>query len=210
MNGSLDSRQCELLRQAAAWRLISLLLEPPGDGWREKLAGLAAEAGDPDLRSAAEVAQAEAAASTYHYLFGPGGPVSPREVSHRRLVEFGGLLAELQTYYDAFGYQPQTPEPADHIAVEAGFLGYLKLKECYALACGDAERAAVAAKSAQRFLKDHLAGLARSVATALEQTGIRYLECTAKALLERVPKAAPELPVLPEAEMSPYSCTEYE
>lgn len=210
MNAPLDSRQRELLREAAAWRLISLLLESPGNGWREQVAALAAEITDPDLRAAAEAAQGEAAAGTYHYLFGPGGPVTPREVSHRRLIEFGGLLAELQSYYDAFGYQPQTREPADHIAVEAGFAGYLKLKECYALACGDTERAAITAEAAQRFLEEHLAVLARSVATALEQTGIRYLECTAKALLDRVPKTAPELPVLPEAEISPLECPECE
>lgn len=211
MNASLDSRQCELLREAAAWRLISLLLEPPGDGWREKVVALVAEVSDPDLRSAAEAAWTEAAASTYHYLFGPGGPVLPREVSHRRMIEFGGLLAELQTYYDAFGYQPQTPEPADHIAVEAGFLGYLKLKECYALACGDTEHAAITAEAAQRFFEEHLAGLARAVAPGLEQSGIRYLECTSKALLGRAPKSAPELPaVLPEAEPAPFCCAEDE
>jgi nitrate reductase assembly molybdenum cofactor insertion protein NarJ len=200
MNGPLDARQRELLNEAAEWRLISLLLDCPAEGWPENVAGLAAEVRDPELRRAAEAAQGEVSPGAYHSLFGPGGPVAPREVSHRRRLEFGTLLAELQSYYDAFGYQPQTLEPADHITVETGFLAYLKLKECYALACNDSERAAIAAEAAERFLQDHLAGLALPVAAALERSGIGYLECAAKALCARVPKVAPELPVLVEAE----------
>jgi nitrate reductase assembly molybdenum cofactor insertion protein NarJ len=200
MNPLLDERQRRLLAEAAEWRMISLLLECPAAGWREKVAALAPEVADRDLAAAAEAALSEATEGAYHSLFGPGGPVAPREVSHGRLVEFGHLLAELEAQYQAFAYQPQTAEPADHASVEAGFVAYLRLKEAYALACGDAERAAVTAEAARRFLEDHLGVLVRPLAAALERSGLRYLEGAGRALLRRVPETAPALPILGEDE----------
>lgn len=208
MSEPLGERQRELLRQASEWRLISLLLECPGAGWREKVAALAPEVADPDLAAAAQAALVEATEGAYHSLFGPGGPVAPREVSHRRLVEFGSLLAELEAHYRAFAYQPQTPEPADHASVEAGFVAYLRLKEAYALACGDAERAQVTAEAAERFLEDHLGPLAAPLAAALESSGLPYLEGAGRALRRRVPVPTSSLPMLPEAET--FCCGEEE
>jgi TorA maturation chaperone TorD len=196
----MNPRQRELLEDAAGWRLIALLFECPTAGWHDQVAALAAEIADPDLRAAAAAAQSEASEGVYHSIFGPGGPAPPREVSHRRLVEFGGLLSELQAHYNAFAYQPRTLEPADHISVEAGFIAYLRLKEAYALACDDTEHAAITAEAAQRFLEDHLAALATPLAAALAGCGFRYLECAAKALHCRVPESAPALPLLPETE----------
>ncbi len=208
MSPPLGARQCELLRQAAEWRMISLLLECPAAGWREKVAALAPEVADPDLAAAAEAAQEEASEGIYHSLFGPGGPVAPREVSHRRLVEFGSLLAELEAQYEAFAYRPQTAEPPDHVCVEAGFIAYLRLKEAYALACGDPERAAVAAEAAGRFLEEHLSAVAGPLASALECSGLRYLEAAGRALLRRVPPAKPALSVLADPEPEVLGCGE--
>jgi nitrate reductase assembly molybdenum cofactor insertion protein NarJ len=126
---ALDRKQQEMIEDSARWRLISLLFESPVDGWREKLTALASAAPDADLREAAEAAQTEASEGLYYSLFGPGGPASPREVSYHRGVELGGLMSELSGYYDAFGYSPASGEACDHIAVEAGFVGYLRLKE---------------------------------------------------------------------------------
>ena len=47
------------------------------------------------------------------------------------------MLAELNSFYDAFSYKPTTNEVPDHVAVETGFVAYLRLKELYALESGD-------------------------------------------------------------------------
>jgi hypothetical protein len=75
------------------------------------------------------------------------------------------------------------------------------MKEAYALACQDEERAATASESAQRFIEDHLTNLAQPLAERLEGSGIRYLATASAALLRRVgpPKVAPSpLPILQE------------
>ena len=177
--------QQTLLREAAEWRLIGLLLECPKPGWREQLAALSAETGDATLREAGQAALEEASEGLYHSVFGPGGPAPPREVSYHDSVQLGYLVSELASYYDAFGFRADSPETPDHVGVEAGFVGYLRLKEAYALACEDADRAAVTAEAAQRFLDDHLSTMAARLAATLEQSGISYLALATKALLER-------------------------
>jgi TorA maturation chaperone TorD len=189
-----------LLREAAAWRLIALLFECPRDGWREQLAALAAEAQDPRLTTAAEAAQQEASEGLHHSLFGPGGPVSPREVTYHLGVQMGYLLSELNAYYDAFAYRPDTTEAADHLAVESGFMAYLAFKQAYALASGDAEHARVTAEAAARFRTDHLAAMADRVGRALEIGGPPYLALAGLVLRERTgPPVRPILPMATEA-----------
>ena len=135
-----DTDVCQLLREAAQWRLISLLLECPVDGWHDQLAGLAAEVGDAPLREAVDRAREEASQGLYHTAFGPGGPSPPRELSYRDTVHPGRFLAEIRDCYHAFAYTPNTPEAPDHVATEAGFIAYLRLKEAYARACGEREK----------------------------------------------------------------------
>ena len=130
-----------LLRQAAAWRLIGLLLECPGPDWMKQVLALGRDCDDPRLQSAAVAAQTEASEGLHHSLFGPGGPVSPREVTYSGGVQFGYLMAELNAFYRAFAYAPTTMEPLDHLSVEAGFMAYLGMKRAYALASGDTEHA---------------------------------------------------------------------
>lgn len=182
----LGARERRLLEEAAEWRLIGLLFECPGAGWREQVATLGAETADGALRAAAEAARAEATEGFYHSLFGPGGPVSAREAGYREAIALGHLMSELSAYYGAFAYQPVTLEVADHISVEAGFIGYLRLKEAYALASGEAERAAVAAEAARRFTEDHLTAMAEPLAGRLAAAGPRYLVLAAEALRQRV------------------------
>jgi nitrate reductase assembly molybdenum cofactor insertion protein NarJ len=180
----LDGIQRDLIEDSARWRLISMLFECPVDGWRRALTALAAEVPDPDLREAAAAAQAEASEGLYHSLFGPGGPASPREVSYRKGVESGGLLSELTGYYNAFGYDPASLEACDHIAVEAGFVGYLRLKEAYAQACADSDHAELTADAADHFLRDHLSSIAEPLATRLDQSGVHYLALASQALVQ--------------------------
>ncbi len=180
-----DAKQQVLLEDAVGWRLLSILFECPSGSWHEMLSSLSSISADPELKEAAEAAQTEASEGLYHSIFGPGGPAPAREVSYHKSVEFGGLMSELARYYDAFGYQPETQEPGDHVAVEAGFVGYLCLKEAYAWACQDADRAAITADAAKHFIEDHLSNVAEPLAAALERSGVRYLRLAGQALSRR-------------------------
>ena len=141
---------------------------------------------DEALRAMAEAALAQASAPLHHSTFGPGGPAAPREVTYRQDVLPGGMLGELTAFYRAFAYEPTVPEPPDHMAIEAGFVGYLKLKEAFALERGEAEQVAVVAAAARRFLDDHLNPMVEPLALALTASGIEYLAHAGAALLERV------------------------
>lgn len=187
-----DPRVLELLREAAEWRLLGLLLESPGPEWRAQVAALAEEVADADLKEAAVAARQEAGETLYHTTFGPGGPAAPREVSYRGRTLPGPFLAELLAFYEAFAYQPASLEAPDHIAVEAGFLGYLRFKEAYAVARGEQEQAAVTRDAAARFIDEHLATVAEPLARSLDASGIRYLSLTVAAIFRRVgpPRAA--------------------
>jgi len=174
-----------LLEEAAAWRLTGLLFECPSDAWRARLIELAPEVSDPELKAAVAAAPGEATEGLFHTTFGPGGSAAPREVSHRRVPDPGRFLAELAAYYSAFAYLPTTDEPLDHVSVEAGFVGYLRLKEAFALASGDDAAAAVARDAARQFVKDHIAVIAEPLATSLRASGIAYLGHASAALISR-------------------------
>ncbi len=180
----------DLLRQAATWRLIGLLFEPPDEAWREEVRSLGDLPADPTLRLAAELAQHEATPGLYHTTFGPGGPVSPREVAYQNLILPGSLISEIKGYYEAFGYAPRGDEPPDHVAVEAGFIGYLRLKEALARSQQDGEPAAITAEAATCFLQKHLAVMAPPLAAALVDSPNRYLALAATALRQSVEQPA--------------------
>lgn len=182
--GTHRSRQREIIEDSARWRLISLLFEPPGEGWLERLAALATVIPDADLKSASIAAQTEASESLYHSFFGPGGPASPREASYHRGVELGSLMSELTGYYQAFGYDPATQEALDHVSVEAGFVGYLRMKEAYAQACQDPDHAETSADATKSFVNRHLSAIAQPLAAALDRSGIQYLSLAGKALVQ--------------------------
>jgi nitrate reductase assembly molybdenum cofactor insertion protein NarJ len=198
----------ELLTSAAEWRLLSLLFECPSEHWRATVAASAAEITDDGLREAAAAALAEATAGLYHSIFGPGGPAAPREVSYHQTLQLGYLMSEIKGYYQAFAYQPDTSEAADHVAVEAGFVAYLRLKEAYARQCGDEEGATITAEAAQRFLDHHLANVAEPLARALAQSGVRYLALAGEALATRVgpPLTKSPLHVLSDVEECAFDC----
>lgn len=183
----IPSDASALLREAAQWRLVSLLFECPGPSWLEQISTLADEIADATLKAAVEAARQEASPSLYHSTFGPGGPAAPREVSHRRGVLPGASLAELRSLYEAFAYQPTLDEPSDHVAVEAGFVAYLRLKQAYALARGNNEQARICADAGQRFLQEHLGGMAGPLASSLASSDITYLAHAAEALRVRAP-----------------------
>ena len=198
-NTPLNEREFQLAHETAEWRLIAVLLECPSDSWRTQVRALAKEVGDPELKAAAESAQQEADEGLFHYTFGPGGPAPAREATYHLTVELGYLMSELQSFYNAFAFHPRTEEAPDHVAVETGFVAYLKLKELYALRCGDQGRATTAAEAVKLFITDHLSNVAEPLCGRLRDSGIDYLSRAASALAIRVgpPARAPSpLPIL--------------
>jgi hypothetical protein len=93
-------------------------------------------------------------------------------------------------FYEAFQYRPRTDEPLDHVAVEAGFIGYLKMKEAFARARDAADEIEVVAGAARAFLREHLGALAEPLSRRLAETGLRYLALAGQALVRRVPASA--------------------
>jgi nitrate reductase assembly molybdenum cofactor insertion protein NarJ len=206
-----DPRVQELLGEATALRLIGLLFERPRQGWWQEVEVLCREVGDPEITAAADAARREAGEGLYLAVLGPGGIVSPREVSYRGMGDPGHILADIMAFYEAFAFRPETEEPPDHMAVEAGFLGYLCLKEAYARARASEDEAEIAAKAAARFRQDHLATLAWPLADRLEGTEVCYLTLAARALAHRVgprPAANPagETPLPPCDSGCPLTC----
>jgi TorA maturation chaperone TorD len=179
--------------------------ECPTSDWRKQVSGLIDEVADEELKSAAQDALEEASEGLFHHTFGPGGPAPPREATYHQTVQLGYLMSELQAYYNAFAFHPATDEPPDHVSVETGFIGYLRLKEAYALACGNEEQASTASESAQRFIREHLANIAQPFANHLEASDIPYLIKAGAALFRRVgplPNTALPLPILQEEQPS--------
>jgi hypothetical protein len=107
----------------------------------------------------------------------------------------GQVLSDIRAFYDAFSFGPETEEAPDHIAVEAGFLGYLTLKEAYARARGNEEEAEIVSQAATRFCQEHLSTLAWPLADRLEKTEVRYLSLAARALARRSGPRPPTHPV---------------
>jgi len=207
----MDKNIDDLLKEAAEWRLLSLLFECPRGNWEKEVSDLAAEVGDPDLRRAAALAVKEATEGKYHSIFGPGGPAPAREVSYRTWVQPGYLLSELRSYYEAFGFSPDSMESPDHVAVETGFLSFLKLKEAFARTMSETENAEITSDAAQRFKEEHASKISSRLARSLRSSGEEYLSIAGAALLERTgPDPAPadrgSLPLLDQPEEDVFEC----
>ncbi len=192
-----STASAKLIAEAADWRLMGLLLERPRRGWHDEVAALAGEVRTGDLRAAAEVA-CTATEGEYLSCLGPGGQVSPREVAYQPFADPGQLLAALGSAYNAFAFRPHVEEPLDHVAVEVAFVGYLLLKEAFALAGGNADAAAVTAAARRGFVEAHLAPMAAPFAQRLAPSGPPYLLQCGQLLAARVPAApAVQLPPSP-------------
>jgi nitrate reductase assembly molybdenum cofactor insertion protein NarJ len=199
-----------LLGEATAWRLLGLLFERPRETWWQEVEALSRSVSDPEIRAAADTARDQASEGLYLALLGPGGPVSPREVTYRGMEDPGRILADIRAFYEAFAFQPETEEAPDHLAVEAGFVGYLCMKEAYARARGNKDEAEVAAKASARFREAHLAALAWPVTERLAGADVRYLALAAAALAHRSgPRPEPAKTVKarpPRCEHCPMDC----
>ncbi|MGE0363210.1 MAG: molecular chaperone TorD family protein [Vicinamibacterales bacterium] len=187
-----------LLQDAASWRLLGRLFECPTAAWRQDVATLASEVADAELVAAAAGAVAEADEGVYHSVFGPGGPAPPREVSYHDTVELGSVMSALTGAYGAFGYRPALVEAPDHVAVEAGFMAYLRVKQALALLEGDGTHVEITASALEAFRADHLAVYAERLAAILAEAPLEYLQGASRVLARRVgPRPGPKrLPVI--------------
>jgi hypothetical protein len=188
MNEIADVHAQKLLAAAAAWRLASLLLERPQGQWYSEIERLSYEARDEKLSCCFREAKT-ATEEIYHRCFGPGGTVSPREVSYCGFENPGQLMAELNSFYHAFSYLPRREEPIDHVAVEAGFVGYLFLKEAYANQRGDAEAAEITKQARERFMNQHLRRCACGISERLNENP-EYLRNIISWLMKNIPTLA--------------------
>lgn len=187
-----------LLAEAAEWRLYGLLFEYPDAAWTSNVEALMASLADPDLRDLAANALRDASEGLHIALFGPAGTVPPREVTYRGGVQFGYLIAELAAFYDAFGYTPQAQEAPDHLAIELGFVSYLKLKHAHALANGEDAQAEVTGAACEEFVREHIAWQAEPVLKRLEDFAPDYLVEAGKRILAHAgPAPKSDFPLSP-------------
>ena len=180
----------EQLGAAAEWRLLSLLLSRPREGWYREVSSLAEEVGAEALRAAARSAEG-ASEGAFHALLGSGSRASPREAAYSGFHDPGRILADLAARYGAFGFTSRQEEADDHLAVECDFVSYLHLKEAYALSRGQEEEAAVTREARVRFLSEHAAVAGRRLVERLPEGSPAYLQAAAAVLAERLPDIPP-------------------
>lgn len=171
----------EALAAAVRWRLLGLLFERPRPGWLDEVRNLAREVTDPALEAVALEAE-RADEGNYLSVLGPGGAVSPREVAYRPMGDPGKILSEVSGYYRAFAHRPSAEDPADHVAIETGFVGYLMLKESYALARNDTDAARTTREAIGVFIRDHLGSFAEELSQRLTDSAAGHLPATAAIL----------------------------
>lgn len=180
----LNERERELLEDAASWRLLGLSLERPRGDWADTIRAITRDrAVDPRVAATAARTADESTEQAFLAMFGPGGAASPREVSYRRMGDPGRILAELKVIYDAFAFIPQTEEPPDHVSVEVGFVGYLRLKEAFARMTGDDGSADVIRDASTLFIVEHLSYLVAGLQGRLPEG---FFRDTIQIIAERV------------------------
>ena len=190
MKGGGPADVASAMSESTRWRLLGLLFERPRPGWRGEVELLAREVSDPKLRETA-LASRSSDEGSYLRVLGPGGPVSPREVSYRPRHDSGSLLSELAGFYEEHSYRPTTVQnPADHVAVELDFVGFMSQREAYAVARGD-ERAAESTRRAKRaFMEEHLGAFSAQLAQRLEGSAEGHLVEAGKVLRNWCPPRA--------------------
>lgn len=183
--------------RSAIYELLSVAFLYPEHGSVEvlrdgasKLAQSSSLAGQPEtviaLRDLSNVLAETDDASLegeYSRIFGHtvAGDCTPYEGEYGQASIFqkSGVLADLSTFYGAFGMSlsPDLRDRLDHVSVEMEFMHFLTLKEAYAEANGDGEHNAQLCRDAQQsFLVNHLAdwimGFAKSLHKKTDGTGM--------------------------------------
>ncbi len=175
----------QFLADAARWRFESLLFQLPGLQRQLEIESLAREIGDPRLSAWVDKVAAFPEGE-YLALLGPGGKLSPREAGYRPLSDPGQVLADLGAFYSAFAYTPGSENPDDHISSELGFLGFLRLKQAYAMMSGLESERRLVAEAIDRFVEDHLSEFAEGLARKLSEKGPEWLAQAAEQISQRI------------------------
>jgi hypothetical protein len=186
-----DSSSIELLEQASQWHLLSLLLSRPTPGRKEEAAQLAGETGEQRLRAAALEWSVNAEEGSYLQLLGPGGQVPARAVAYRPFADPGWMLSDIGRYHQAFGFDPVTEDPSDHIALLADFVSYLFVKEAYAHERTDEQSAEIARSARRRFIDEQLVPVAQRLAERLDACGATSWSAAAHLIADRIPAPPP-------------------
>lgn len=173
---------------AAASLLVSYPADDPSS-LEERAALAELEVGGPCAEDWERVREALARAlrsstdelrAHYIALFERGGGVSLYETEYgrSRLTSKGSVLADVAGFYRAFGFDlaETAHDMADHLAVELEFYGLLLLKEQLLEEQGDGEGLAIVEDARRKFLRDHLAGLARSALERAPEDTSRLFE----------------------------------
>lgn len=183
---TLTPEAAALLTESAEWRLLGLLFEYPSDTWRQQLTVLIANLQSAGLVPLAEAALEGSSPGMHLALFGPAGSVPLREVTYQGGVQLGYLMSEVSGFYEAFGYANSGEESGDHLAVELGFIAFLRMKEAYAVVAGDSAQAEFARETSETFRKNHLAVMVEPISIALANFAPEYLAGAGQILLNRV------------------------
>ncbi|MBL8229218.1 MAG: molecular chaperone TorD family protein [Bryobacterales bacterium] len=186
MQQAITRETMALLQEAAEWRLLGLMFEYPSETWRHQISALLADLHQTALVPLAKAALESASPGLHFALFGPAGTVPVREVTYQGGVQLGYLMSELSGYYSAFGYEHGGQESDDHLAVELGFLSFLRMKEAYATLAGNAPDAQFAAEIGESFIRDHLALMVEPISNRLAAFAPEYLTEAGRQLLDRV------------------------
>jgi TorA maturation chaperone TorD len=167
------------LEQAAAHRVLSIFFSTPSDDLLAELRTLAPEVPDDLADAAARASRASARdlQGLYHRVLGPSGRVPDSECAYdvNTAGGSGPLIADLAAFYRAFAYDAGGA-PAEQIATELGFLGWLSLKSAYARVEASSAHMERVDQARRAFLRDHLGRWAMPFLDRLEDeaAGTRY------------------------------------
>mgnify|MGYP005833800337 FL=1 len=168
------------LDRAAAWRLLGQIFGYPGEGWRQQLETLAGCVRDGQMAALAQTVAREGSPELWMRLFGPDGPVRARAVVWEGGLQPGYLLAELEGYFQAFGYRAGADGPPDALPVLLDFAAWLELKLAYAIVQREEEAAGVTGEAPKTFLERFVSAVAWPVFRQLEATGPDFLAAAAR------------------------------
>lgn len=169
------------LEKAAIWRLLAQVLSYPDEGWPRRMELLAACVRDSRLAALGRTAAREGSPELWMRLFGPSGPVRVRAVAWEGGLQPGYLLAELEAYYSAFGYQAPAAAAPDALPALLDFAAWMEMKLAYASVHQDREAVEVTRQALESFLKRFVSTVAWAVFRQLENAGPEFLASAARA-----------------------------
>jgi TorA maturation chaperone TorD len=148
----------DCLARATEYRLLHALLRPPAPGRREELRALARELPDAAVGPGLVEADDDEVAAEAFRLLGPAGPVSvcASDYGGDGYADKGPFLANVAGFYRAFGFEPAAGENPDHFASLFEFLGFLALKQAWAVHDRDGGQAEVAAEAEAKLASEYV------------------------------------------------------